>query len=64
MKRNSLLYRRSKGLRFVGECGVVQRWVRAMGRGEDQDNLSSKENMVSCSVRLLVLSTFPKDCGL
>lgn len=51
-------------LRFVGECGIDQRWVRAMGREEGLDNLSSRDNMVSCSMGLLVLSTFPKDCGL
>lgn len=51
-------------LRFVGEREMDQRWVKAMGKEEDQDNLSSRDHMVSCSMGLLVLSTFPKDCGL
>lgn len=61
MRRNGLLYRISKGLRIVGECEMDQRRVRAMGREEGQDNLSSRDNTVSCSMGVLVLSAFPKD---
>lgn len=41
---------------------VAQRQVRALGRREDQGNLSSSESFVNYLIRPLALSTFFNDC--